>query len=217
MINPCRQTKPVPRRNTSRVAPSITPGLASRVPASTPAVSRSACGGSPRAACAPRRDGSRLQRGFPACRRRRGSIVTPPRHWRSYGTDPLPTSGCVTTAAGGPAHHLAEQRVGGIASLMLLLRQIGRVAELPLPPLRGDDHRLPVIIVWRCRLRCAGLLRARRRHSATRRVSDRAPNRWHGRSGSSRTIGCVFLPGVAGLLLGATRKRLAWPSAGGRR
>ncbi len=37
--------------------------------------------------------------------------------------------------------------------------------------------------------------------------------RWHGRSGSSRTIGCVFLPGVADLQLGATRKRLAWLSA----
>jgi hypothetical protein len=49
--------------------------------------------------------------------------------------------------------------------------------------------------------------------AATRRVPDRATNRWHGRSGSSRTIGCVFLPGVADLQLGATRKRLAWPSA----
>ena len=30
----------------------------------------------------------------------------------------------------------------------------------------------------------------------------------HGRSGSSRIIGCVFLPSVADLQLGATRKRL---------
>ena len=168
MINPCRQTKPVPRRNTSRVAPSITPGLASRVPASTPAVSRSACGGSPRAACAPRRDGSRLQRGLPACRRRRGSIVTPPRHWRSYGTDPLPTSGCVTTAAGGPAHHLAEQRVGGIASpLMLLLRQIGRVANCP--------FRLFAVTITGCRSSLAGAagfgaLACCERGAATRRL-----------------------------------------------
>ena len=49
--------------------------------------------------------------------------------------------------------------------------------------------------------------------AATRRVPDRATNRWHDRSGSSRTIGSVFLPGVANLQLGATRKRLAWPSA----
>ena len=52
------------------------------------------------------------------------------------------------------AHHLTEQCVGGIAALLVLLRrQIGRVAESPPPPLRGDDRRLPVVVGWRrCRL-----------------------------------------------------------------
>ena len=44
-----------------------------------------------------------------------------------------------------------------------------------------------------------------------------ATDQWHGRRGSSRATDRVFRPGVAGLLLGATRKRLAWLSAGGRR